>query len=75
MLSTRPERHRSWQLFVVSRELAELCGATLLELALRRVAAEHSESPMYLVFPAWRISSRAGMDSVRGVSGQISDYP
>jgi hypothetical protein len=45
----------------------------VLEFALRSVAAEHSESPMYLVFPALRISSRAGMDSVRGVSISISN--
>lgn len=43
-----------------------------LELALRSVAAEHSERPMYLVLPALRISSRAGMDSSNGVSGFIS---
>jgi hypothetical protein len=43
-----------------------------LELALRSVAAEHSERPMYLVFPAFRISSRAGIDSSSGVSGLIS---
>ena len=40
----------------------------ILELALRSVAAEHSDRPMYLVFPARRISSRAGIDSSRGVS-------
>lgn len=39
-----------------------------LELALRSVAAEHSERPMYLVLPALRISSSAEMDSSRGVS-------
>jgi hypothetical protein len=39
----------------------------LLELALRSVLAEHSERPMYLVLPALRISSSAGMDSSRGV--------
>lgn len=44
----------------------------LLELALRSVAAEHSERPMYLVFPALRISSRAGIDSSRGVSIHVS---
>lgn len=40
----------------------------LLESALRSVFAEHSESPMYLVLPAFRISSRAGIDSSSGVS-------
>lgn len=40
----------------------------ILELALRSVAAEHSDRPMYLVFPARRISSSAGIDSSRGVS-------
>lgn len=44
----------------------------LLELALRSVAAEHSERPMYFVLPALRISSRAGIDSVRGVSTRVS---
>lgn len=44
----------------------------LLELALRSVAAEHSDNPMYFVLPAFRISSRAGMDSSKGVSGTIS---
>lgn len=47
----------------------------LLELALRSVLAEHSERPMYLVFPALRISSSAGMDSSRGVSTQVSIGP
>ena len=42
-----------------------------IELALRRVAAEHSDRPMYLVLLAFRISSRAGMDSSRGVLGSI----
>jgi hypothetical protein len=45
-----------------------------LELALRSVAAEHSESPMYLVLPALRISSRAGIDSSSGVSDLISIF-
>ena len=40
----------------------------ILELALRRVAAEHSDKPIYLVLPALRISSRAGIDSSNGVS-------
>jgi hypothetical protein len=42
--------------------------ANELELALRSVAAEHSERPIYLVFPALRIPSRAGIDSSNGVS-------
>ena len=40
----------------------------LLELDFFNVAAEHSESPMYWVFPALRISSRALIDSSSGVS-------
>lgn len=40
----------------------------ILELALRRVAAEHSERPIYFVLPARRSSSRAVMDSSSGVS-------
>jgi hypothetical protein len=44
----------------------------LLEFALRSVAAEHSDSPIYLVFPAWRISASAGIDSWRGVSVLLS---
>lgn len=40
----------------------------VLELALRRVLAEHSDSPMYFVFPALRMESRAGIESSRGVS-------
>lgn len=44
-------------------------GEEVLEFALRRVEAEHSESPMYFVLPARRIESRAGMDCSRGVSG------
>ena len=40
----------------------------VLELALRRVLAEHSDSPMYFVFPALRMESRAGMEDSRGVS-------
>lgn len=39
-----------------------------LELALRRVLAEHSDSPMYFVFPALRMESRAGIEDSRGVS-------
>lgn len=41
----------------------------VLELALRSVLAEHSDRPMYFVLPALRISSRAGIDSSSGVSG------
>jgi hypothetical protein len=44
----------------------------LLEFALRSVAAEHSERPMYFVFPALRIRSSAGIDSLRGVSRVLS---
>ena len=44
--------------------------SSLLELALRNVAAEHSDKPMYFVFPCFRISSRAGIDSSRGVSAR-----
>jgi hypothetical protein len=40
----------------------------VLECALRRVLAEHSDSPMYFVFPALRMESRAGMEDSRGVS-------
>ena len=40
----------------------------VLELAFRRVLAEHSDSPMYFVFPALRMESRAGMEDSRGVS-------
>lgn len=40
----------------------------VLEFALRSVSAEHSERPMYFVFPAARIESRAGIDWERGVS-------
>lgn len=45
----------------------------ILELALRRVAAEHSDKPMYLVLPALRISSRAGIDSSNGVSRSVNN--
>ena len=37
---------------------------------MRSVAAEHSERPIYFVFPAFRSSSKAGMDSSRAVSSQ-----
>jgi hypothetical protein len=40
----------------------------VLELALRRVLAEHSDRPMYFVFPSLRMESRAGIDDSRGVS-------
>lgn len=73
-LSTRLGRRRSWQLSIVSQELPDWCRADSLELALRRVAAEHSDNPIYLVLPAARISSRAGIDSVRGVSEKVSYY-
>jgi len=54
---------------VLCREMNVLCGELcVLEFALRSVAAEHSERPMYLVLPAARIESRAGMDCSRGVS-------
>jgi len=42
-----------------------------MEFAFRSVLAEHSERPMYLVLPALRHSSRAGMDSSRGVLGSM----
>jgi hypothetical protein len=42
--------------------------SSVLEFAFRKVAAEHSERPIYFVFPALRSSSRAGIDSSRGVS-------
>lgn len=42
-----------------------------LELAFRSVAVEHSDNPIYFVFPAFRISSRAGMDSSKGVFGSM----
>lgn len=41
----------------------------LLEFAFLRVAAEHSESPMYFVLPSLRSESKAVIDSSRGVSG------
>lgn len=40
----------------------------ILELALRRVLAEHSDSPMYFVFPSLRMESRAGIEDSSGVS-------
>jgi hypothetical protein len=40
----------------------------VLELAFRRVFAEHSDSPMYFVFPSLRMESRAGIEDSRGVS-------
>lgn len=46
-------------------------GRISLELALRSVAAEHSERPMYFVFPAFRSSSSAGIDSSRGVPVEV----
>jgi hypothetical protein len=42
-----------------------------LAFALRRVAAEHSDRPMYFVFPDRRSSSRAPMDSSSGVSAVV----
>lgn len=44
------------------------CRYDKLACALRKVAAEHSDNPMYFVFPARRSSSRAPMDSSKGVS-------
>ena len=44
----------------------------LLELAFRRVWAEHSDRPMYFVLPALRSESSAGMDSSRVVSTIVS---
>lgn len=41
-------------------EVRKIIG--LLELALRSVAAEHSDRPMYFVLPALRMESRAGME-------------
>lgn len=58
-----------------SKNIACFRLRNLLEWALRSVLAEHSERPMYLVFPALRISSSAGMDSSRGVSTQVSIRP
>lgn len=71
--SIRLGQHQSWQLLTVSKIFPACLKRNGLEFALRNVAAEHSESPIYLVLPALRISSRAGMDSVRGVSIEISN--
>ena len=49
-------------------EMNVLFWECLLEFALRRVEAEHSDRPMYFVLPAARRESRAGMDWDRGVS-------
>ena len=65
-------RHRSLQLFTMLANTGVDGRSNQLELAFRNVAAEHSERPMYFVFPARRISSSAGIDSVRGVSIAIS---
>lgn len=46
----------------------KIFSRNILEFAFRKVAAEHSESPIYFVLPARRISSRAPMDSSNGVS-------
>lgn len=70
--STRLGQHLSWQLPEVRVGSPTNSGSDLLELALRKVAAEHSESPICLVFPALRISSSAAIDSDRGVSRQVS---
>lgn len=76
-VSQRPSiqlgQHQSWQLLTVSNIFPACLERNGLEFALRNVAAEHSESPIYLVLPALRISSRAGMDSVRDVSIEISN--
>lgn len=53
-----------------SREM-EMGDGDLLEFALRSVAAEHSDRPMYFVFPALRRPSSAGMDSSSGVFGSM----
>lgn len=42
-----------------------------LEFAFRSVLAEHSDSPIYLVLPAFLISSNAGIDCSSGVSVHI----
>ena len=55
----------------VSPKRTSVIHSNSLELARRRVAAEHSESPMYFVFPAFRISSRVVIDSSRGVSDTV----
>ncbi len=62
------------------RVSSRVCGSLLidkmkrvisLEFALRSVVAEHSERPMYLVFPTFRSPSRAVIDSSRGVSSHV----
>lgn len=58
ILATRTSQYQAQKLHLVHS----------LALALRNVDAEHSESPIYLVFPAFRISSRAVTDSSNGVS-------
>lgn len=58
--------------WLIRNLVAKVAVEHILELALRRVAAEHSERPIYLVLPALRSSSRAGIDSSRGVSIAVS---
>lgn len=43
-------------------------GGDLLALAFSKVAAEHSDRPIYFVLPSRRSLSRAPMDSSSGVS-------
>jgi hypothetical protein len=72
--STPLGRRLSWQLPIADRvSVSDGTGiwirvGILLELALWSVFAEHSESPMYLVLPAFLISSRAVIGSLRGVA-------
>lgn len=67
-LSILLEQHQSWQLPRVSFAIYETPADYSLEFAFRSVLAEHSDRPIYLVFPTFRISSRAGMESSSGVS-------
>lgn len=77
--STLIGRHRPWRLLIVVSEKVSIYSTIwlindLLELAFRNVAAEHSDKPIYFVFPALRISSSAGIDSSRGVSVIYGQY-
>lgn len=65
-------QHQPWRLYRVSKEMPDFQeNGDSLEFALRSVAAEHLERPIYLVLPALQISSRAGIESSRGVLGSI----
>lgn len=67
--NTRLERRQSWQLYPVSLIMHKSSSEQdVLAFALRNVAAEHSDKPIYFVFPARRSSSRAPIDSSNGVS-------